>query len=73
MSQILDALRTALAASEQTRYRIAQETGIAESVLSRLVRGERGVSIETAEVLAAYLGLSITIKPAPKHARQRKG
>lgn len=69
MSQILDSIRDAIEAGDTTRYRIAQDTGIAESVLSRLVNGERGIKIETAEILADYLGLEITIKPK----RRRKG
>ena len=56
-------------ASDQSRYRIAQETGIPESALSRLMSGERGLSVESVETLADYLGLEITIKPK----RRKKG
>jgi transcriptional regulator with XRE-family HTH domain len=62
MPKILDQLKAAITASEKSRYRIAQETGIAESVLSRLMSGERGLSIETAETLAKYLGLEIVLR-----------
>ncbi len=66
MSQLLDAIRKAIEASGKTRYRIAQESGIAESVLSRLMSGERGLSIDGLEQLADYLGLEISIRPAKR-------
>ena len=68
MARLLDEIRDAIEASGKTRYRIAQESGIAESVLSRLMSGERGLSIDALETLADYLGLTITIK----HKRVRK-
>lgn len=69
MAKLLDELKAAIEASDQSRYRIAKETGIAEAALSRLMSGERGLSVESVEILADYLGLEITIKPK----RQRKG
>lgn len=63
MGRLLDDIRDAIEASGQTRYRIAKESGIAESVLSRLMSGERGLSIEGMERLAEYLGLEIVIRP----------
>ena len=70
MGRLLDELRNAIEASDKTRYRIAQESGIAESVLSRLMSGERGLSIDALELLADYLGLEVTIQPK---RRRRKG
>lgn len=69
MAKTLNAIRTAIDRSEKSRYRIAQDTGIAESVLSRLMSGERGLSIESLELLADYLELEIIIRPR----RTRKG
>lgn len=63
MAKVLDELKAALEASGKSRYRIAQDTRIAESGLSRLMSGERGLSIESAEVLADYLGLEIVVQP----------
>ncbi len=68
MRRLLDEIRDAIEASGKTRYRIAQESGIAESVLSRLMSGERGLSIDTLEQMADYLGLEIIIRP-----KRRKG
>ena len=69
MSKILGAIKAAINASDQNRHRIAQDTGISESALSRLMSGERGLSVESVEILADYLGLEISIKPK----RRRKG
>ena len=40
-----------------TRYRLSKETGINESILSRLVRGEKGLTLENAEKLLEYFDL----------------
>ncbi len=70
MARLLDELRDAIEASGKTRYRIAQESGVAESILSRLMSGERGLSIDALETLADYLGVEITMRPKQ---RRRKG
>lgn len=63
MATVLETLRRAVEQSDETRYRIAKESGINASQLARLVSGERGLSLETAERLAEYLGLEITVRP----------
>ncbi len=70
MSRLIEAMRKAIEASGQTRYRIAKESGVSAGQLSRLVNGERGLSVESVEKLADYLGLRITIEPK---AKTRKG
>lgn len=52
-------LRSALTASGQTLYRVSMETGIGQDVLSRFVREERGLSLETAGRLAVHLGYTL--------------
>ena len=69
MERILDQIRKAIKASSKSRYRMAEETGIPESQLSRLMSGEKGLSIESLERLAGCLGLEITIR----RERRRKG
>lgn len=69
MARLLDGIRDAIETSGKTRYRIAQESGIAESVLSRLMSGERGLSIDALETLADCMGLEVVIRPK----RRRKG
>lgn len=68
MAEILDRLKKAIRKSGKSRYRLARESGIAESALSRLVSGERGLSIEAAEKLALALDLEIIIRPAKRKA-----
>ena len=63
MAHLWDQVRVAILASGQTRYRIAQKTGITQAQLSRLMSGERGLSIEALERLTDYLGLEIIIRP----------
>ena len=52
-------LKDAIANCGVTRYRIAQDTGIEESALSRFVSGERGLSMEALDRLLEYLGLEV--------------
>jgi len=63
MSEMLDTIRKAIKTSSKTRYRIWKETGIGQAQLSKLMRGQRGLSIEALEVLAECLDLEITIRP----------
>ena len=71
MSQIEDGMRAAIEASNKTRYRISQETGIDQSHLSRFMTGEKGLSLDAMERLTDCLGLEIVIRP--KRRRRRKG
>jgi transcriptional regulator with XRE-family HTH domain len=52
-------VRKAIDAAGVTRYRIAKETGISESALSRFMSGERELSLPSVDRLADYLGLSL--------------
>lgn len=72
MAEILNRLRQAIRTTDKSRYRLAQETGIAESALSRLMSGERGLSIDAAERLAEALELQIIIRPAKRKPRTAK-
>ena len=69
MSKMLDDIRKAIDASDKTRYRIWQETGLTQAHLSKVMSGERGLSLDAMETLADCLGLEITIRPK----RRRKG
>ena len=71
MGQLISEIKKAIQASGQTRYRIAKESGVAQSQLSRLMSGERGLSLDAVEQLADYLGLEIIIRP--KRRRTKKG
>lgn len=69
MGNLLDEIRASILKSGQSRYRIAKETGIGQPQLSRLMKGERGLSIEALERLAEYLGLEIVIRPRRRTGR----
>jgi predicted XRE-type DNA-binding protein len=73
VSQLLDAIREAIETGEVSRYRIAQDTGITQSQLCRLMTGERGLSIEAYELLADYLDLEIIVRPKNRRRNRRKG
>lgn len=67
-SSISGRLRGAIGRSAESRYRIAQRTGVSQAALSRFMTGERGLALESADKLAAYMGLELL--PAK---RRRKG
>lgn len=57
---LLDAVNAATD-SGVTLYRIAKDSGVSFTALSRFVSGERrDIRISTAEKLAAYFGLSLS-------------
>ncbi len=71
MGQLTKAIAAAVKASDQTPYAIAKGAGVARSQLSRLLSGERGMTTDTIERLADYLGLRITIEPKGKTTKGR--
>jgi transcriptional regulator with XRE-family HTH domain len=72
MSNLVDSIRQAVEASGKTRYRIAKESGVSAGQLSRLVNGERGMTVETIERLADALGLAIKLEPKTTKAAKAK-
>jgi len=60
-TSIDEQLRQAMTDSNLSRYAIAQQSGISQSVLSRFASGERGLTAETAERLAHALGLRLAL------------
>lgn len=62
MARLLDAIRDAVRACPENSATVAKGAGIAKSQLSRLLSGERGLSTDTLERLADYLGLEIIIR-----------
>lgn len=71
MGQLTKAIAKAIKASDQTPYAIAKGAGVARSQLSRMMRGESGMTADTIERLADYLELRITIEPKGKTKRRR--
>lgn len=54
-----DQLRTAIKSSSLSRYRIAQQTGVSQSVLSLFGSGRRGLSLKAIDALVALLNLEL--------------
>jgi DNA-binding phage protein len=54
-----DQLRQAIDQSDKTRYRISQETGVSEAVLSRFMNRKVGLSMETVDLVCECLGLRL--------------
>jgi transcriptional regulator with XRE-family HTH domain len=61
-----EVLKAAIEGSGISRYRIAQDTGILETSLSRFMRGETSLRLDKADELAAYLGLRLVTDPDAK-------
>lgn len=61
-----DQIRRALTDAEAegiTRYQISKATAIDQASLSKFLHGERGLSLDSLDALAAYLDLQIVRKP----------
>jgi plasmid maintenance system antidote protein VapI len=54
-----DKLRAGIRRSGKTVYRLAKESGVAHPIIFRFLSGERDIRLETAEKLAAVLGLRL--------------
>lgn len=65
-----DQFRAAVLNADESRYKISKVTGVSESILSRFVRGQSGLSMDYMDRVAAHLGLAIV--SAPKKQRNRK-
>ncbi|QDV05619.1 helix-turn-helix protein [Planctomycetes bacterium Poly30] len=72
MTSILEALIDEIQASSLTRYRIAQESGVAPSQLSRLVNGQSGMSIGSIEAIAEVLGLELVLRRKAATKRRKR-
>jgi hypothetical protein len=59
MRKLSDQIRLAVETCGETRYSISKETGISQSTLTRFMSGERGLPMDTLDILAEYLDLRI--------------
>ena len=67
-----DQIRQAIAASELTRYRIAQLSGVPQSTLSKFVNGKGGLTLGTLDRLSAVLGLSVVVEAEASKGKSRQ-
>lgn len=61
MTLLSDQIREAIARSGVSRYALAEQAGIAESVLSRFVSGKQGIASSSLDKIAEVLGLQVSV------------
>jgi hypothetical protein len=76
---ISDQLRDAILRCGKTRYRICQETGLNEGVLSRFINTNAGLSMESVDKLCECIGARLVldaegskVKPPKRKAAKAK-
>jgi len=72
-----DQLRTEIERAPMTRYRIAKETGVPASQLSRFVNRQGGLSLESIDKVCELLGVRLTTdrpkrQPAAKRTKKQR-
>jgi ribosome-binding protein aMBF1 (putative translation factor) len=55
-------IRVAIDASGMSRYRVCKEIGLSQSMMSRFMSGQAGLSMEVVDKLGEFLGLEIAAK-----------
>ena len=65
---IIEIIRKHIRTCGKTRYRIAQESGVGEDQLCRMMQG-RTCTVETADILLKYFGIELKPKKSNKKAR----
>ena len=71
MGKMLDEIQRAIEESGQTRYAISKATEIDQGQLSKLMKGEAGLSLESLDRLVDYLELEIVIRPKRRSKRSK--
>lgn len=61
-----DIIKKAIQKSDMTSYRIAEESGLSRSALSRFLSGERSLNLESVERLCVVLDLALVEKAKSK-------
>ncbi len=56
---IIDELKAAIQASGQSYNQLETEIGLGRGIISRFVKGQRDIGLETAEKVAEYFGLHL--------------
>ena len=69
MGRLIEQVVAKIHAAEKrriTRYQLAKEAGVYQSQLSRLVKGERSISVDTLERICAALSLNVEIRESKR-------
>ncbi len=67
---IIETIRKHIKACGKTRYRISKDTGVAEAQLCRIMQGKT-CTVETADILLKYFGLTIARKKTKKGKKKK--
>jgi hypothetical protein len=67
-TSLSEQLREAILASDKSRYRIWQETGVSQASLCKFVNGSTGLTLENIDAIAGCLQLEL--RPV---AKRKKG
>ena len=68
VNTIIEVIRRHIKTCGKTRYCIAKETGVGEDQLCRIMQGKT-CTVETADVLLKYFGLTIAGEKGSKKSR----
>ena len=71
LGKLSEQLRTAIDASEMSRYAIAKAIELDQSVLSRFMAGKSGLAFETIDRLGELLGLRLVATKNPTKGKGR--
>lgn len=63
LTPLTDGLRELIRQSGMSTYELAARSGVDDAVISRFVRGERTITMDTADRLAVALKLQIVRRP----------
>lgn len=76
-ARVSDQIREAIASRGLSSYAVAKAAGVNDSVVARFMAGQRGISSESLDALAAALGLRLVagsggLRKRPKRVRRTK-
>jgi transcriptional regulator with XRE-family HTH domain len=79
-NDLAEAIRRAIRASGKSAGQLSAASMVAKAVITRFLRDERSITVETADKLLAALGCEIEVRgpgaegpPAKAEAKQRRG
>jgi transcriptional regulator with XRE-family HTH domain len=73
MATITEQIRRIITESKASRYAIAKAIGVSETLLSRFLTGERGLSLTTLDALADLFGMEIDVGVQKKLPNVKRG
>ena len=72
MAKLADTLRKAIRDADVTIYRIAKDIDVASTVIARFNKGERDLTVTTAQKLCDYFDLELRPREKAKRPARRR-